>query len=78
MAATNPLPPGPQHVRAVDDREAVKEIARRAEGLAARGIRGEEFLRSFGIEADEPSITIKTKEELDAFFESDSECAPSP
>lgn len=78
MAAANPLPPGAHHVRVVDDREAVKEVARRGEELAARGLRGEELLRGFGIEAEEPSITIKTKEELDAFFESDGGCVPSP
>ena len=78
MGAANPLPPGPHHVRAVDDHEAIKEIARRAAELAARGLRGEKFLRGFRIEVEEPSLTIKTKEELDAFFESDSGCASSP
>jgi hypothetical protein len=78
MAATNPLSPDPHRASVGDDREAVKEIARRAEELAAMGLRGEEFLRGFGIEEEaEPSVTITTKEELDVFFESDNGCAPS-
>jgi hypothetical protein len=78
MAAANPLPPGLDRVRVVDDREGVKKTARRAEELAAGGLRGKDFLRGFGIEEEEgPSVTITTKEELDAFFESDNGCASS-
>lgn len=69
MAAKH-LPSDPAHVRISDDPGAVKEIARRAEELAAKGLRGKAFLRSLGLEDDEPAVTIRTTEELDAWFAS--------
>ena len=73
-----PSPPSPCHVGVVDAREAVKEIAHRAEELAGKGLRGKEFLRSFGIdEEEEPSVTITTVGELDDCFASADRCAPS-
>lgn len=64
MAAATPFPPIPCYVGVIDAREAIKEIARRAEELAGKGLRGKEFLRSFGIDEEEPSVTITTVEEL--------------
>jgi hypothetical protein len=67
MEAATPLLTDPRGVRVTDDREAIKEIVRRAEQLAAKGLRGKEFLRAFGIDDEgEPSVTIPTMEELDA------------
>jgi hypothetical protein len=79
MATASPLPPAPPRVRVVDDREAVEAIARRAEELVAKGLQGKEFLRAFGLddEDDEPSITVRTVEELDTLFASDDGCASS-
>jgi hypothetical protein len=73
MATASPLPPVPPRVHVVDDREAVEAIARRAEELVAKGLQGKEFLRAFGLddEDDEPSVTIRTVEELDTLFASD-------
>jgi hypothetical protein len=78
MAAANPLPSDHQRVRVTDDREAVQEIARRAEELAAKGLRGEEFLLGLGIdEEEEPSVTVTSMEELDAVLATDDQCVPS-
>jgi hypothetical protein len=77
MAVANPLPPDPDRVRIIDDPGAVQKIARRAEELVAKGLRGKDFLRAFGLEDDGPIATVTTTEELDAFLASDDGCAPS-
>ena len=79
IAARRPAPPvQPDRVRVVDDPDEVKEIRRRAAELASQGLRGAEMLRAFGIEDDDSGDTIlRTPEDLDAFLNGSSACAPS-